>query len=165
MAAVALQRELDAYSDAINTYNRQARNYKAAATKHNESVDAYNASFVGGVDKQAIYKTSPTSGYFTLVQGEGPEKISRSKAAGPGGSAPANATPEYLVVPNGNYYSMRTGANINTPTPGNFTMAQPTQPGAAPSATAAQMRRLDAPSLIDIERTGSSGLISSAFNY
>ena len=44
MAAVTLQRELDAYADAIDKYNRQARNYKTSAAKYNENVEAWNKS-------------------------------------------------------------------------------------------------------------------------
>jgi hypothetical protein len=164
MAAVALQRELDAYSDAIGKYNQQARRYTSAATKHNEAVDAYKKSIltyqsgVDGVSKKAIgqpklfYAEYALGGkridYYTDLN----TQMSISKP-------PAG----YVAVkdPSG-FFIMQKADAVK---PGEFTMKEPTAPGAAPSATAGQMRRLDAPSLTDIERTGSSGLINSAFNY
>ena len=62
-----------------------------------------------------------------------------------------------LKTPDGRY--------IFAQAPGDFTMEQPASPGPAPSVTAAQLKKLNQPSLTDVERTGGSGLISSAFNY
>jgi hypothetical protein len=164
MAAVALQRELDAYSDAIGKYNQQARRYTSAATKHNEAVDAYRdavltyKSGVDGVRASAIgqpkvfYAEYSLGGtridYYTDFN----TQMSISKP-------PAG----YVAVkdPSG-FFIMQKADAVK---PGEFTMKEPTSPGKAPSATAGQMKRLDAPSLTDIERTGGSGLISSAFNF
>ena len=153
MAAVALQRELDAYSDAINTYNRQARGYKSAATKHNESIDAYNTSLVpDNKGKPGVFTLSPDGGYYGVNDARGvlitPQNVKN-----------------YIKVDLGNnFFGLQRKDNAPSK-PGEFTREQPTSPGPAPSATAAQIKRLDAPSLTDIERTGGSGLISSAFNY
>ena len=152
MAAVALQRELDAYADAIDAYNRQARHYKAGVAKHNASVDAYKAAFIK--DKSGeIARFEPTkSGYMGLDDARGI------------GIKKADANANYVVVNFGN--NMGVGLQYKdkaAPKPGEFNMAQPVSPGPAPSATAAQLKKLDQPSLTDVERN--SGLINSAFNF
>ena len=150
MAAVALQRELDAYSDAINKYNQQARSYKTAAATHNAGIDAYKASFVKDPSGEiALFFPSKTS-YMGI-----------NSATGMGFK---KGDPNYVVVNVGGDVALQYKDKA-VPKPGEFTKEQPAAPGAAPSATAAQMKRLDQPSLIDVERTGGSGLISNAFNY
>lgn len=157
MAAVALQRELEAYNDAIDKYNRQARSYRSAATKHNESIDAYKAFS----DKQTAgnYNEYSPQVFFATTQGD---RLIRS-----------DMMKEVKTSQLGNYYVRHLKSNQyvlipkkegDMPAPGEFTMQQPTQPKAAPTPTVGQMRRLDEPSLMDVERTG-GGLINSAFNY
>jgi hypothetical protein len=160
MAAVTLQRELDVYADAIDKYNRQARNYKTSAAKYNENVDAWNASVYqipakrdGKPTGEMLLKT-----YLPARQGGYWESYSNSNrpTSGP--------PPGYKLekIPGTNEYLAR---KVDAVKPGEFNMPQPTQPGNAPTATTAQMKRLDAPSLSDLERNQPSGLIGSAFNF
>jgi hypothetical protein len=150
MAAVALQRELDAYNAAIGDYVKEARRYKFAANAHNANIDAYKDSFVKDSSGEiALFFPSKTS-YMGI-----------NSASGMG-----------FKKTDSNYVAVKVGGDVAlqykdkaVPKPGEFSMAQPASPGPAPSVTAAQMKRLDQPSLTDIERTGGSGLISSAFNY
>jgi hypothetical protein len=96
MAVVALKKELKAYADAIDKYNRQVRNYKTSVSEYNKKVEAYNE-------------------------------------------------------------------NKGAPMPDEFTTPQPTRPEGAPSATTTQVKKLNQPSLTDMERRG--GLINSVFNF
>lgn len=162
MAAVALQRELDAYSDAIGKYNQQARAYKSAASTHNANVDAYNA-FVKQKTAGNYGDMDPNVFFLNVGTGE-LANATMTKVVQP------SELKNYYIreLPKGNSYGkyvLVPKQKGDMPAPGKFTMEQPTSLGPAPSATVGQMRRLDAPSLIDVERTGSSGLISSAFNY
>ena len=163
MAAVTLQRELDAYSDAIDKYNQQARSYKSAASKHNEAVDAYNAAMLKNTkfDKPVTFLKSRGDGRYwasnyTIYDANNKAVKSIDYVYGP----PAGY--KFEQIPGTNEYVARKADVVN---PGEFAKEQPTAPGAAPSATAAQIKKLNQPSLTDIERTGSSGLISSAFNF
>jgi hypothetical protein len=160
MAAVTLQRELDAYADAIDKYNRQARNYKTSAAKYNENVEAWNKSVYQVPERS---KGQPTGNmllktYVPARQGGYWESYSASNrpTSGP--------PPGYKLekIPGTNEYLAR---KVDAVKPGEFNMPQPTQPGNAPSATTAQMKKLDKPSLSDIERNQPSGLIGSAFNF
>jgi hypothetical protein len=162
MAAVALQRELDAYADAIEDYNRQARNYKTSAAKHNASVDAYKqyveqktAGNFGDSDSRVFYLNKGTGEYIAgdMSKVLKPDQISNNYYVRelPKG----NSYGKYVLIPK---------QKGDMPSPGEFTMEQPTAPGAAPAVTAAQLKKLDQPSLIDIERNQPSGLISSQFN-
>ena len=160
MAAVTLQRELDAYADAIDKYNRQARNYKTSAAKYNESVDAWNKSVYQVPERS---KGQPTGNmllktYVPARQGGYWESYSASNrpTSGP--------PPGYKLekIPGTNEYLAR---KVDAVKPGEFNLPQPTQPGNAPTATTAQMKRLDQPSLSAIERNQPSGLIGSAFNF
>jgi hypothetical protein len=162
MAAVALQREIDAYSDAIGKYNQQARSYKAAATKHNASVDAYKDF----TEQKTAGDFGPYDPRVFLLNAQTGELLNQNftKVVKP------SEFGNYYVreLPKGNSYGkyvLIPKQAGDMPAPGEFTKEQPTALGKAPSATTGQMRRLDAPSLSDIERTGGSGLISSAFNY
>jgi hypothetical protein len=160
MAAVTLQRELDAYADAIDKYNRQARNYKTSAAKYNENVEAWNKSVYQVPERS---KGQPTGNmllktYVPARQGGYWESYSASNrpTSGP--------PPGYKLekIPGTNEYLAR---KVDAVKPGEFNMPQPTQPGNAPTATTAQMKKLDKPSLSDIERNQPSGLIGSAFNF
>jgi hypothetical protein len=160
MAAVTLQRELDAYADAIDKYNRQARNYKTSAAKYNENVEAWNKSVYQVPERS---KGQPTGNmllktYVPARQGGYWESYSASNrpTSGP--------PPGYKLekIPGTNEYLAR---KVDAVKPGEFNMPQPTQPGNAPTATTAQMKRLDQPSLSAIERNQPSGLIGSAFNF
>lgn len=158
MAAAVLQRELDAYAEAIDKYNRQARNYKTGAAKYNENVEAWNASVYqipakkdGKPTGEMLLKT-----YLPKKGGGYYESYANDPVSGP----PAGYKLE--KIPGTNEYLAR---KVDAVKPGEFAMAQPTAPGAAPSVTTAQMKRLDQPSLSDLERNQSSGLIGSAFNF
>lgn len=147
--AVALQRELDAYNDAIGKYVAQARHYKAQANQHNDAVDAYKASFVPDSKGEIRVFSRDRGGYFV-----------------PGTSIrmPTNQADQYRHVSFGNnQYGFQYKDNPATK-PGEFTAEEPLSPGPAPSVTAAQMKKLNQPSLTDVERV-SGGLISSALNY
>ena len=151
MPANVLQRELDAYADAIDKYSRQGRSYSSAAKKHNEAVDAYRDAFIKNpAGEIAAYRLS-RSGYVT--------QYGKSVSGFP--SNDPNIVPIHF---GDNIYGIQYKSNIK-PKPAEFTRQQPTQPGAAPTATVGQLRRLDEPSLVDVERAGDKGLISSAFNY
>ena len=160
MAAVTLQRELDAYADAIDKYNRHARNYKTSAAKYNENVEAWNKSVYQVPERS---KGQPTGNmllktYVPARQGGYWESYSASNrpTSGP--------PPGYKLekIPGTNEYLAR---KVDAVKPGEFNLPQPTQPGNAPTATTAQMKRLDQPSLSAIERNQPSGLIGSAFNF
>jgi hypothetical protein len=163
MAAVALQRELDAYADAIDKYNRQARNYKTAATAYNEKLDVWNAAMY---QKPAKKDGKPTGEQLIITYLPAGKSYGGGywEAYNPSNKPISGPPPGYKLekIPGTNEYLAR---KIDAVDPGKFTMTQPTVPGAAPSATAGQMRRLDAPSLSDLERNQSSGLIGSAFNF
>lgn len=151
MAAVTLQRELDAYVEAIDKYNRQARNYKTGAAKYNENVDAYNAAFVKDPSGEIARFQRTRSGYMGVDNASGMGFRSND--------------PNYVAVDFGG----RAGFGLQykdkaIPKPGEFNMPQPTSPGQAPSATTAQIKKLDQPSLTDVERAGDRGLISRIFN-
>ena len=149
--AAALQRELDAYADAIDKYNRQGRSYSAAAKKHNETVDAYRDAFIKDpAGEIAAYRLS-RSGYTTQYG----RSVSGFRSNDP------NIVPIHF---GDNIYGIQYVGHTK-PKPAEFTRQQPTQPGPAPSVTAAQMRRLDQPSLTDVERISDSGLINNAFKY
>lgn len=158
MAAVALQRELDAYTDAIGKYVNQARRYKTSATEYNKKVDAYNAFVAaktagnyGDFDPNVFY--ADDRGRY-LVRSDLMQEI------------PVSQLSNYYVRHLGsNKYVLKPKQGNDMSAPGAFTMKQPTSPGPAPTATAAQMKKLDQPSLTDIERNQPSGLISSQFNF
>ena len=150
MAAVALQRELDAYNAAIGDYVKDARRYRSAANTHNASVDAYKASFVKDASGEiALFFPSRTS-YMGI-----------NSASGMGFR---KSDPNYVAVQIGGDVALQYKDNP-APKPAEFTRQQPTSPGPAPSVTAAQVRRLDQPSLTDVERVSDSGLINNAFKY
>jgi hypothetical protein len=147
--AVALQRELDAYQGAIEDYVKDARRYKSAAATHNAKVDAYRASFIPNNGEIAVFHLN-RGGYFVPHTGI---KVGNLESKN-----------YERVVFGTNQFGFRYKDKL-VPKPDEFTMEQPTSPGPAPSVTAAQLKKLNQPSLTDIERTGGSGLISSAFNY
>lgn len=150
MAVVTLQRELDAYADAIDKYNRQARNYKTSAAKYNEKVDAYNAAFVKDPSGEIARFHRTRSGYMGVD--------------GAVGMGFRSNDPNYVVVNFGGNAGVGLQYKDKAVTkPSEFNMPQPVAPGPAPSATTSQIKKLDQPSLTDVER--SSGLINSAFNF
>jgi hypothetical protein len=153
MAAIALQRELDAYSDAINTYNRQARSYKSAATQHNASIDEYKASFVPNSKSEIGVFARNRSGGYESRGNVAPQRISADQAK------------NYKRIDLGNNLFSLQYIDQPVARPGEFTMAEPTRPGSAPTATTAQIKKLDQPSLTDVERVSDSGLINNAFKY
>jgi hypothetical protein len=150
MAAIALQREIDAYNDALDKYRQQARHYKAQANQHDAAVDEYRASFVPDNKGEMAVFYSTRGGYYV------PNTNVRLT------TAQAN---QYNRVGFGNNQYGFQYKDKPVASPGEFTMEQPTSPGAGPSATAAQMAKLSQPSLTDIERVGDSGLINNAFKY
>jgi hypothetical protein len=183
MAAVALKRELDAYNDALSYYNRGLQNY-------NKKADTFNASFLtDSAGSKYVYEkpwTKKEIGFYPVVE-YWPDNM--------GGVVPiTNYYPyEYDVAAGNQYYVADSKGKLTktsapkgnygfTDLEGNFqtlrinpdqTGAYPTKPPdwtktfdkKAPSVTTAQMRKLDEPSLIDVERVGDKGLINSAFNY
>jgi hypothetical protein len=170
MAAVALKREIEGYQDVVSQYQREARKYRGAAAKHNAAVDAYNNALKTGMDR---YPANYLRGYgnkpvvYTPYVGMGsrveyfydPELNDRQVR-----QSDINAK-KWVVgaAPGGGYYIYR-----NLPSaPGAFTQKPPEEPKSNPAKdyTASQLKSLDEPSLTDVERTGGSGLISSAFNY
>jgi hypothetical protein len=173
MAAVALKREIEGYQDVVSQYQREARKYRGAATKHNVSVDAYNKALETGMDK---YPANEIKGYgnkpikYTGYVGMG-SRVERfyDPVFDPSGSRGIRASDidknKWAVgaAPGGGYYIYR-----NLPSaPGAFTQKPPEEPKPNPAKdyTASQLKSLDEPSLTDVERTGGSGLVSSAFNY
>jgi hypothetical protein len=173
MAAVALKREIEGYQDVVSQYQREARKYRGAATKHNVSVDAYNKALETGMDR---YPANEIKGY-------GNKPIKYTGYVGMGSRVDYFYDPVFdptmtnaisvndlkkknlgvMAAPGGGYYIYR-----NLPSaPGAFTQKPPEEPKPNPAKdyTASQLKSLDEPSLTDIERTGGSGLISSAFNY
>lgn len=149
MAAVALQRELDAYNDAFDKYRQQARHYVAQAKQHNAALDAYKNSFYQNEAGEPTAFRKSRGGYY-----QGNTYINYQAA-----------NQQYNPVDfGGGYYGLQY-KDKPVAKPGEFTMQQPVSPGPAPSATAAQMAGLNQPSLTDIERNSDRGLISSAFNY
>ena len=157
MAAV-LQRELDAYADAIDKYNRQARQYKTDATSYNEKVDAYN-EFVKA-KTAGNYSDYDTNVFYAENKGR---FLVRSDLMV---DVPTSQLGNYYVRHLGsNKYVLKPKQEGDMRAPGEFNTPQPTQPGAAPTATVGQMRRLDEPSLVDVERAGDKGLINNAFKY
>jgi len=174
MPANVLQRELDAYADAIDKYNRQGQKYASAATKYNENLDAYNVAaadynksfltYKSGVDPVRTSAIGQVKVY-TPEYGMGDEIHSYYDIYS-GQSIFPPAGYKAVKDPSGYYVMQKTGTKpIAAPAPGKFTMAQPTKPGPAPTATVGQMKRLDEPSLVDVERAGDKGLISNAFNF
>ena len=176
MAAV-LQREVDAYQDAIDKYNREARRYESAASKHNEAINVYRSSWVtdskGEVraynPAEVTYKVplKPNHVWYDLgrqgktymtamrkIADDVTQQEAQTAMGGKSMVSPDAATK--LKTPDGRY--------IFAQAPGDFTMEQPASPGAAPSLTTAQLKKLNEPSLTDIERNQPSGLISTAFN-
>ena len=153
MAAVALQRELDAYNDAISSYNRQVRSYKSAATKHDASVDEYKASFVPDSKSEIGVFARDKGGGYVSRGNVAPQRISADQAK------------NYKRVDLGNNLFSLQYLDKPVVEPGQFTREQPTQPGSAPTVTTAQIKRLDQPSLTDVERVSDSGLINNAFKY
>jgi hypothetical protein len=162
-----LQRELDAYNDALSYYNRGLQNY-------NKKADTFNASFLTDskgnryvYEKPNIgvgYTLGPdgmlypfpveTGNTYYVVDASG--KLTKtSKPAGSYG----------LTTLEGNYQTLR----INPDEQGNY----PTKPeewtkkftAKKPDPTVAATRKLNEPAIVDVERTGGSGLISSAFNF
>jgi hypothetical protein len=151
--AVALQRELDAYNDAIGKYVAQARHYKVQANQHNDAVDTYKASFVPNSKNEiGVFARDKGGGYVS----RGNVKAQRISA---------DQAKNYKRIDLGdNLFSLQYLDNP-APKPGEFTAEEPMSPGPAPSVTAAQVRRLDQPSLTDVERVSDSGLINNAFKY
>ncbi len=173
MAAVALKREIEGYQDVVSQYQREARKYRGAAAAHNTTVDAYNKALETGMDR---YPANEIKGYgnkpikYTGYVGMG-SRVERfyDPVFDPSGSRAIRASDidknKWVVgaAPGGGYYIYR-----KLPTaPGQFTQKPPEEPKPNPAKdyTASQLKSLDEPSLTDVERTGGSGLVSSAFNY
>ena len=172
MAQVALKREIEGYQDVVNQYQRNALKYKSAAAAHNAKVDAYNKALETGMDK---YSATMRGGYankpikYTGYVGMG----SRVDAfydpvtdpTGTSGVSMATIKKNNWTVaaaPGGGYYIYKSLPAA----PSQFTQKPPAEPGPSPAKnyTASQLKTLDEPSLVDIERNQPSGLISSQFN-
>jgi len=176
MAAAVLQRELDAYNDALAYYQRGVQNYNVKA-------DTFNESFLkDSAGNKYIYQKPYTDVGINYVPIYGPD-----------GSFMGYDI-QYIPIETGNKYYVADASGKLTETSkpggtygltdleGNFQTlrinpdaqgAYPTQPPAwtktfdqkAPEGTTSQVKKLDQPSLTDVERNTPSGLISSAFNF
>jgi hypothetical protein len=161
MAAVALRREIDAYGDIIDQYNREGKKYTRQAETHNAAVDAYNAS---------LYKDGSGELVPFVRQGRG----------GPGAYDPRGTgivirgreeMDKYNLIEAGRdgygnpyYIAQRKDASGNAPSnPGQFTAVAPTKPDEGPSATIGQVKRMNDLGLADYER-GNVGLLAGARN-
>ncbi len=153
MAAIALQREIDAYNDALDKYRQQARHYKAQANQHDAAVDEYKASFVPNSKSEIGVFARNRSGGYESRGNVAPQRISADQAK------------NYKRIDLGNNLFSLQYIDQPVARPGEFTMEQPTSPGVAPTATTAQMAKLNQPSLTDVERVSDSGLINNAFKY
>jgi hypothetical protein len=164
MAAVVLKREIEAYADAIDAYNRQARKYQSKANVHNASVDAYKAFIKQKIPEASSNNTYSLQGnqYPVLVPTEndpyGLRRISLEDID------------KYYVEKvsedeNDNRYVVVPRQEGDMAPPGEFKVKPPSAPGNAPTPTLAQVKKLNQPSLTELERFGDKGLIGSAFNY
>ena len=168
MAAVALQRELDAYNDTLNTYNRQLQNHNSKVTKYNSSF------FTNDSGQKYVYKPASVEIGYTLDPTTGqlfPHEVPVKEqyyVVDPKGNLKAASKPAgtygFTDLEKG-YQALR----VNPDEKGLY----PTQPDEwtkefnlkQPTITTGQMKRLDEPSLIDVERNADRGLISNAFNF
>jgi len=176
MPANVLQRELDAYADALAYYQRGVQNYNAKVSTFNQSflTDASGNKYVYQKPYQDVaivhdmvfdpffQAWMPVVRYEPFTAGN---KFYTVDAKGNLTEA-SNPTGTYGFTDlEGNYQSLR----INPDAQGTYPTKPPdwtkTFDEKAPEATTAQMRRLDEPSLSDIERNQPSGLIGSAFNF
>ena len=158
MAQVALKREIEGYQDVVNQYQREARKYKSAAAAHNAKVDAYNDFLTNKLAKTENLFSQNARGDLVRISGSA---VTLIKAADRNKynvlQVPGPAQNQAWVIPKAK----------NDPTkPAEFTMKPPAEPGPSPAKnyTASQLKTLDEPSLVDIERNQPSGLISSQFN-
>jgi hypothetical protein len=164
MAAVVLKREIEAYADAIDAYNRQARKYQSKANVHNVSVDAYKQFM-----EKKIPKASDSNTY--MLQGnEYPVLVPTKTDAYGTGRIPLTNIDKYYVEKvsedeKDNRYIVIPKQEGDMAPPGEFKIKPPTFTAKAPTATLAQLKKLQQPSMMEAERLSSMGLIGNAFNY
>lgn len=171
-----LQRELDAYNDALAYYNRGLQNY-------NKKAETYNASFLQdssgnryvyekpyqdvGIVYDYVYDPffqayMPVAQYVPFTAGNKYYIVDASGKLTPTAAPTGSYKLENL---SGNYQTLR----INPDEKG----AYPTKPAEwtkvfdmkKPDPTVAAVKKLDDPTLADIERNIDKGLISNAFNF
>lgn len=175
MAQVALKREIQAYNQALADYQRDAQ-------RHDRQAKAFNESFLtdGSGNKYIYEKPYQDVGvvinyvFDPFFQAYMPVVVHQPFTAGgnyyladAGGKLTPTTAPSgkyKLEDLSGNYQTLR----INPNEQGQY----PTKPEDwtrtfdlnKPAPTATQARKLDEPSLADIERNQPSGLINSVFN-
>lgn len=164
MAAVVLKREIEAYADAIDAYNRQARKYQSKANVHNASVDAYKQFMETRIPKPSSSNTYSVQGREspTLVPTEndpyGVRRISLEDID------------KYYIKKisedeNDNRFIVVPKQEGDMAPPGEFKIKPPKFTAKEPTATLAQLKKLQQPSMMEAERLSSMGLIGNAFNY
>lgn len=164
MANVVLKRELQAYDDAIEDYKRQIRGYQSKAQTHNASVDAYKAFM-----KQKIPQASESNTY--MLQGnEYPVLIPTKTDAYGTGRIPLTDIDKYYVEKvtedkKDNRYIVIPKQEGDMAPPGEFKIKPPAFTAKPPTATLAQLKKLQQPSMMEAERLSNMGLIGNAFNY
>jgi hypothetical protein len=176
MPANVLQRELDAYADALEKYQRGAQNYNAKVSTFNQSflTDASGNKYVYQKPYQDVaiitdYVFDPFFNAMMPVVSYQPftagDKFYVADAKGKLTETTKPKGNYGFTNLEGNYQALRINPNEKGAYPTKPPEWTKTFDKKAPEATTAQMRRLDEPSLSDIERNQSSGLIGSAFNF
>ena len=161
MAAVALRREIDAYGDIIDQYNREGKKYTKQVETHNASVDAYNASLFKDSSGELVPFVrrgrggpgvfDPRGTGITIIGNEELNKYNLIEAGKDGYGQPY-------------YIAQRKDASGSAPSnPGQFTAVAPTKPEEGPSPTIGQVKRMNDLGLADYER-GNVGLLAAARN-
>lgn len=147
MARAALQREVNEFQDAVDSYMQDARKYKGAVGRHNTAVDQYNSSFLkNSAGDIAVYNAG--RGVWFPASGDGP-RFSNQQVA----NFTTNRLPQ-------NQYTLRQGEFRNAANPGAFSMPAPEQPQEV-SATTGQMRALGGVGVTESERGLISDVITS----
>jgi hypothetical protein len=136
MAQVALKREIEGYQKAIDQYQQ-------AAARHNRAIDTYRASFL-----------QDSKGNMRILSGSRAGYVSDGKIL---------PYASYEGVRQGDGYAVRPKTLSHIKPPADFTKEPPKQ-DPSQGLSLAQLKTLNEPSMTDIERNQSSGLISTAFN-
>jgi hypothetical protein len=159
MAAVALRREIDAYGDIIDQYNREGKKYTKQGEAHNASVDAYNASLVKGSSGEILGLRAggrSGTGYHSASGGHNVDFFNQWRAD--------RSSVNLIDAGDGWFVAQTKDASGKFPSnPGQFTAVAPTKPGEGPSPTIGQIKRMDGLGLADYER-GNVGLLAAARN-
>ena len=157
MALVALQRDVEAYDDLINQYQRDVRGYKSDISAYNDTVAAYNnalkndmmrypSNYLRGYGNKPIpfvvnYGVSKAESFSDAVTQKAYSMKQINERGWKVGAAPGKS----------GYYYIYT----NLPdAPGKFTTPAPAQPERFGGLTQAQQQGLYSPSMADQERGG-----------